>query len=171
MATAARVSPPQSSTGNVIRDSSLGLVPETLEPYLALNRALWHSGPLSPAEIEMARLRNARRVNCVFCRNVRYDIAREAGLDEGKVQLIEDNYAQSSLSNREKLLLAYTDQYLNDPGNITEALKKDLSTEFSAEELVHLSLVLAIFNGFSRCAVALGGMPDSLPVMEISLPE
>ena len=67
----------------------------------------------------MARLRNARKVNCVFCKSVRYDIARDAGLSEDKVQMIEDGYNDSELSEREKLVLAFTDQYLNDPGAIT----------------------------------------------------
>lgn len=155
----------------MIRDSALGLVPETLGYYMALNRSIWQSGPLSPAQIEIARLRNARKVNCVFCRSVRYDIARADGLTEDKVAQIEDDFRESNLSHREKLILAFTDQYLDDPRAIGEALQRALLAEFSAAELVHLSMVVAHFSGFSRCAVALGGMPDELPVMEISLPQ
>ncbi len=84
--------------------------------------------------------------------------------------MIEDDYRQSALSEREKLILAFTDQYLNDPAGLDEALKAALQAAFSAEELVHLSLAVAHFNGFSRCAVALGGMPDELPIMEMSVP-
>jgi alkylhydroperoxidase family enzyme len=157
-------------TGNMIRDSALGLVPETLEPYMALNRMIWESGPLGPAEIEIARLRNARKVGCVFCKSVRYDIARADGLSEDRVAMIQDDYPKSALSEREKLILAFTDQYLNDPAGLDGALKTALQAAFSPEELVHLSLAVAHFNGFSRCAVALGGMPDELPIMEMSVP-
>ena len=159
------------ATGNMIRDSALGLVPETLDFYMALNRNIWQSGPLSPAEIEIARLRNARKVNCVFCKSVRYDIARADGLSEDKVAMIEDDFRDSTLSHREKLILAFTDQFLTDPGGLKETLKAELLAVFSASELVHLSMVVAHFSGFSRCAVSLGGMPDSLPIMEISLPQ
>ena len=38
-------------TGNMIRDSALGLVPETLDYYMSLNRKVWECGPLTPAEI------------------------------------------------------------------------------------------------------------------------
>jgi alkylhydroperoxidase family enzyme len=158
-------------TGNMIRDSALGLVPQTLGHYMALNRAVWESGPLGPAEIEMARLRNARKVNCVYCKSVRYDIARADGLTEDKVALIHDDYASSDLSEREKLLLAFTDHYLNDPRALSDSLKTALLAEFTAAELVHLSMAVAHFNGFSRCAVSLGGMPDDMPVMEIALPQ
>ena len=171
MTASPRVRNPNAPTGNMIRDSALGLVPETLQPYMALNRLIWEGGPLSPAEIEVARLRNARTVNCVFCKNVRYDIAREAGLDESQVAMIDEAYRDSELGEREKLIIAFVDQYYGDPSGLDEELKKRLLAAFSAEELVHLSLAIAHFSGFSRCAVALGGMPDELPVMEISLPD
>ncbi len=165
-----RASNSAAPTGNMIRDSALGLVPQTLDHYMALNRRIWENGPLSPAEIEIARLRNARIVNCVFCKSVRYDIAKADGLDEDKVAMIDDDFQHSALSAREKLIIAFTDQFLRDPGGLTETLKQELQATFSSEELVHLSMLVAHFSGFSRCAVSLGGMPDSLPVMEISLP-
>ncbi|HEY6132173.1 MAG TPA: carboxymuconolactone decarboxylase family protein [Halioglobus sp.] len=157
-------------SGNMIRDSALGLVPQTLDHYMALNRHIWESGPLSPAEIEIARLRNARKVNCVFCKSVRYDIAKADGLSEERVAMIEDDFQGSALSEREKLILAFTDQYLNEPSGLSVELKEALLAEFSPEELVHLSMAVAHFNGFSRCAVALGGMPEKLPIMEMSVP-
>jgi len=49
-------------------------------------------------------------------------------------------------------------------------LRRQLQAEFTPQELLHLSLVVAYFNGFSRCAVALGGMPDEMPRTEISVP-
>lgn len=172
MSSAPRVSAPKSSTGNVVRDSALGLVSETVDPYLAFNKKIWFAGPLSAAEIEMARLRNARKVNCVFCKAVRYDIAIEAGLDESKVEQIDDDFAASELSDREKLLLAYTDFYLNNPTGLRDEFKQQMTAEFSAEEIVHLSLAIMLCNCFSRCAVSLGGMPEGdLPRMEITVPE
>lgn len=158
-------------TGNMIADSALGLVPETLEPYLRYNRLIWEAGPLGPAEIEVARLRNARRVNCVFCKSVRYDIALADGLTEERVALIDDGYRDSDLSERDKLIVALVDQYYDAPASMSATLRAELEASFSREELAHLSLAIAHFSGFSRCAVALGGMPEELPVMEMSLPD
>ena len=167
-----RVSTPESRTGNIVRDSSLGLVPETLEPYLVLNRKIWYDGPLSPAEIELARLRNAQKVNCVFCKAARYDIATEAGLDESRIAMINDDHASSELSEREKLILAYCDSYLENPDGMSAELKASLAKTFSAEEIVHLSTALMLFNCFSRGAVAFGGMPEEeLPLMPMSVPK
>ena len=91
--------------------------------------------------------------------------------DPIEVAMIEDDFKDSKLSGREKLVLAFTDQYLDDPAGLSEALKAELLATFSGDELVHLSMVVAYFSGFSRCAVSLGGMPDELPVMEISVPQ
>ncbi len=170
MATGARVQPPDSDTGNLIRDSALGLVPETLQHYLDLTVAIWDRGPLSPAEIELARLRNANHVGCVMCKAVRYDVAIAEGLDETQVGQIDDNYQASELSTRQKLILQFVDLYLHNPGLPEAGFQRALDAEFTEAEQVHLALLLAYFNGFSRCAVALGGMPDSMPRMEISVP-
>ena len=170
MTSAARVSPPAGNTGNVIRDSALGIVPETLDHYLALNAAIWDAGPLSAAEIELARLRNARHTGCVLCQAVRYDVAVADGLSEDKVQLIRADDPAAGLSERERLMMAFVDQYNLDPAGIPMQLQQDLLAAFRADELLHLSLLVAWFNGSSRCAVALGGMPEEMPRLEISVP-
>ena len=170
MAINARVHAPDSDTGNLIRDSALGLVPETLQHYLDLTVAMWDQGPLGPAEIELARLRNADHVGCPMCKAVRYDVAIADGLDERQVGQINDDYADSGLSARQKLILRFVDLYLQRPGPPDAAFQQALDAEFTPAEQVHLALLMAYFNGFSRCAVALGGMPDEMPRMEIAVP-
>lgn len=170
MATKPRVKAPHKNTGDVLRDSALGLVPQTLEPYACVNHRIWFGGPLGAADLEVARLYNARHVNCVFCRNVRYDIARADGLHESLVAQIDADYETSELSPRHKLILTLTDRYLNNPHGLSEQDRRQLRQEFTAQELAQLCAAIMLFNTFSRCAVALGGMPDELPVMEISVP-
>ena len=100
------------------------------------------------------------------------DATLEAGLDEAKVEQSTDDFDQSELSQREKLILAYTDYYLQQPTAMTTEFKQRLTEEFSAAEIVHLSLAIMLCNCFSRCAVSLGGMPEEdLPRMQISVPE
>jgi alkylhydroperoxidase family enzyme len=170
MATRPRVQGPDSDTGNLIRDSALGLVPETLPHYLDLTLAIWDSGPLRAADIELARLRNANHVGCVMCRAVRYDIAVQDGLDESQIQQLDHATGGSGLSERQRLIVQFVDLYLHNPAPPDADFQAALDAEFSTAEQAHLALLLAYFNGFSRCAVALGGMPDSMPRMEISVP-
>lgn len=171
MGVVARVTAPKTGTGNVIRDSAMGLVPETVDIYATLNKSLWTAEHMRPAILEMVRLRNARTVNCVFCKSVRYDVAKADGLSEDKVSQIADGYEGSALSDVEKAALAFADAYLFDPKGVTPALKARLAAIFTDAELATIAVALAAFNASSRCAVSLGGMPESLPVMEISVPE
>ncbi|MCX2972559.1 carboxymuconolactone decarboxylase family protein [Halieaceae bacterium IMCC8485] len=168
--TKARVNSPQSDTGNLIKDSALGLVPETLPHYLDLTVAIWDAGPLSPSDIELARLRNANHVGCVMCQAVRYDIAVADGLTEDLVDQVSNQGIQAGLPERQELIVRFVDWYVLSPSAHDADLKRCLDEQFSEAEQVHLALLMAYFNGFSRCAVSLGGMPDSMPRMEISVP-
>ena len=166
MPTKARASAPATHTGNVIRDSALGLVPETVDEVITLNGEVWRNSLVSPTLLEMVRLRNARAVNCVFCKAVRYEVARNDGLTEERAQLIDANYAQSALSPREKLAIALADCYLGFPAGIPPELAARLSAEFTSAQIASLLVALMTFNFTSRTAVSIGGMPeDPLPVM------
>jgi alkylhydroperoxidase family enzyme len=137
---------------------------------IRLNSAVWHNPVLKPSMLELIRLRNARLVNCVFCKSVRYYVAKADGLTEDKVAQIADGYEDSNLSQRQKLALTFADAYLKNGGEISAANAQALRAEFSEEELAHMAVALVSFNAASRCAVSLGGMPEDLPVFEMQLP-
>lgn len=97
MSSAPRVSNPGHKTGNVFRDSSLAHADQTLDGIMRLTDSIWRRNSIRMAWLEMLRLRNARTVNCVFCKSVRYDVARRDGLTEDKVSQIDDGFADSDL--------------------------------------------------------------------------
>ncbi len=166
MSAKARAAAPATRTGNTIRDSALGLVPETVSEIVALNGAVWQKSLVSPTLLEMIRLRNARTVNCVYCKAVRYEVARADGLTEARAAMIDADYQESALSAREKLAIALADAYLGFPARVTPELAVRLAREFSAEQIASMFVALMTFNFTSRTAVSLGGMPeDPLPVM------
>jgi alkylhydroperoxidase family enzyme len=158
--TKARATAPPGRTGNPIRDSALGRVPETLEEIIALNAAVWQRSLVSPTLLEILRLRNARTVNCVYCKAVRYQVAREDGLTEARAELIDANYADTALAPREKLAIALADAYLGFPAGMTAQLAQRLSAQFSPEQIASMFVALMAFNFTSRTAVSLGGMPE-----------
>ena len=170
MGTKARANAPATRTGNMIHDSPLGLVPETLAEIIALNHAVWHSSLVPPALLEMLRLRNARTVNCVYCKAVRYEVARSDGLTEERAALIDANYASSELSAREKLVIALADAYLGFPAGVSAELAARVRSEFSAAQIAAMLVALMTFNFTSRTAVSIGGMPeDPLPISLLPL--
>lgn len=169
MSTEPRVTGPGTQTGNVIRDSAMGRVPETVDEIIALNGHVWRDSKVSPTLLEVLRLRNARTVNCVFCKSVRYDVARADGLTEDRVAMIADGYEASALSDREKIALGLADAYLGFPAGVGADLAPRLAEAFDADEIASMLVALMTFNFTSRMAVSIGGMPEDLPVMEVSV--
>jgi len=168
--TQARVGTPGTNTGNTIRDSALGLASQTVDAIVALNNSVWRKNSVRMALLEMLRLRNARTVNCVFCKSVRYDVAKQDGLTEDKVARIDDDFQASDLTEIEKTALAFADVYLRTPEHFDPQLIAKLREFFTEEQICNMAVALTTFNATSRCAVSLGGMPESLPIMEMQLP-
>lgn len=158
------------STGNVIRDSMMGLVPETVEEIIRLNGHVWRDSLVAPSLLETLRLRNARTVNCVFCQSVRYDVARADGLTEDKAAMINDDYAVSDLTPPEKAAIMLADAYLGFPAGVSRDAADQISGIFNDAEIASMMVALMTFNFTSRAAVCNGGMPEApLPIMEISI--
>jgi alkylhydroperoxidase family enzyme len=165
-----RARPSGTHTGNPIRDSALGRVPETLEAIVKLNHEVWRDSLVPPSLLEILRLRNARTVNCVFCKSVRYEIARQDGLTEERAAMVDADYRDSALHPKEKLAIALADAYLGYPAGVPPQLSASLHQTFSPAQLASMLLALMNFNFTSRTAVSIGGMPaEPLPLTVLPL--
>ena len=170
MNAAARINPTANAGNDAVNGSALAHQPQALAAFNTLYATLWSRGVLDHPAKEIARLRNARVTNCVYCRNVRFDQARQDGLGEDQVAMITDAFAESTLDARSKLIITYADVFLKNPAGMTDALRAQMRATFSPEQIVELTAALALFMGFSKIAVSIGGMPDSLPTMVIPTP-
>jgi AhpD family alkylhydroperoxidase len=148
----------------------LGHQPQLWRAFQRLYGTLWSRGVLDHATKEVARLRNARVTGCGYCRNVRFEGARREGLSEALVEQIADGFEDSTLSERHKLVIRYTDQFLTDPAGIGDDLRAAMRRELTAAEIVELTAGLALFMGFSKIAVVLGTAPESMPVTIVPTP-
>ena len=86
------------------------------------------------------------------------------------VEKIRDDFAASDLTPRQKLVLRWTDAFLADAEAPPE-LQRDALAHFSPAQLVELAAANAIFMGFSKIALALGDVPDDLPLLEQATPD
>jgi len=159
--------PAPAGTGNLIRDSALALASETLDTLVTLSGGVWSDSPLSPTLLELLRLRNARSVNCTICKAVRYDVAKQDGLTEDRIAQLNSDRMDEGFSPRERAAVAFADAYLGDPAALTPETAARIRAEFSAAEIAAMAVALVTFNLSSRCAVSLGGLPESVPVMEV----
>jgi len=144
--------------------------PEAAAAFWRLYGTLWSHGTVDMPTKEVARLRNARTTGCNYCKAVRFEGARDAGLTEDRVDLITDDYAASDLSARDKAVIRYVDTMLHDPHGMTPELRAELAAELDDGQLVELTLGIGLFHGFSKIAVALGPPPD-MPTMIVPTPD
>jgi alkylhydroperoxidase family enzyme len=161
---APRVKPPAVRTSDPIAGSVLAHQPELLRAFMRLYGTLWSRGEVDQFSKELARLRNARTVDCPICKATRFAGARDEGLDEAIVERIRDGYEAGDLAPRHKTVLAWVDAFLRDPAGQHPALRERMLLHFSPAQIVELTAGVALFMGFSKIAVALGGLPDEIPV-------
>jgi alkylhydroperoxidase family enzyme len=167
---APRVKAPRSTSPDPVQSSPLALQPELLEKFLRLYGVLWSRGVVDQPTKEVARIRNARRVGCPICKAIRFSGARQQGLTEEIVDRIRDDWPERALSPRHQAALRAVDAFHDDAGALDDDARAALAAAFTPEEVVELGAGIALFLGFSKIAVALGGLPDEIPVHEQPTP-
>jgi alkylhydroperoxidase family enzyme len=141
------------------------------EIWAAFNRyygTLWSEGVVDEPTKEVGRLRNARITGCGICKNLRFDGARDAGLTEDAVGLINDAYSESELPDRWKLAIRLADALIAD-AVIDASLRTDLLAEFTPAQIVELIATITTAIAFSKAAVAFGA-PEEMPIMVVPTP-
>jgi alkylhydroperoxidase family enzyme len=144
--------------------------PDLAVAFGRLYGTLWTEGVVPQVLKETARMRNARVTDCRYCKNVRFDGARTEGLTEDDVSQIVDGYLASDLSAQQKLVLRFTDAYLDHPHRVDAELAAELRAVFRPDELVELGLALAMFLGMSKVLISLGTEPEQMDVTIVPTP-
>lgn len=98
-------------------------------------------------------------------------MARQEGLTEDIVAMVDEGFEESALSARHKALLRYADAFLVDPSSLRDEIRDEMRRHFTPEEIVELTACLALCMGFSKIAVVLGQAPDTMPTMVIPTPD
>ncbi|HSJ98741.1 MAG TPA: carboxymuconolactone decarboxylase family protein [Myxococcota bacterium] len=168
---APRVQPPATTSSDPIQASPLALQPELLAAFLRLYGTLWSHGEVDQATKELARIRNARLVDCPICKAIRFAGARREGLTEETLDRVRDDWRTGPLGPREKAVLGLVDAVVADSGALHAAGREALLAHFTPAQVVELAAGVALFMGFSKIAVALGGLPDEIPVHEQPTPD
>ena len=63
------------------------------------------------------------------------------------------------------------DVFLAEPRALADSTREELLRHLSPEQVVELTAGVALFHGFSKIAIAIGGLPNSLPVSEVPTPD
>jgi alkylhydroperoxidase family enzyme len=133
-----------------------GLEPVVFEQLVALEAAIWDVGGFDPVLLELVRLRIAQLVQAPAELARRTPEAVAAGLDEGTVAELTQWPTSPRFDERDRAVLAWTEQWVIDASQMTDADAARLTGALTESECATLSTALALFEALTRTRVALG---------------
>ena len=98
-------------------------------------------------------------------------MARQEGLTEDIVAMVDEGFEESALSARHKALIRYADAFLVDPSSLKDDARGDMLRYFTPEEIVEVTACLALCMGFSKIAIVLGQEPQGMPTIVVPTPD
>jgi AhpD family alkylhydroperoxidase len=133
----------------------------TLRPEMAgmvdrMISTVYQRSLLPAAEREVARMRIAQLNACDACATFRAPSVVEAGVSEEMYQHIDEYETWPGYTARQKLAIAYAERFAAGHRDIDDAFFTDLRGAFSDEEILDLTLCLAVYLGLGRTLEVLG---------------
>jgi AhpD family alkylhydroperoxidase len=130
---------------------------KTLQPALSdalmqLQAAVIRDCTLDPVTMELVRIRCAHVHDCRVCSHVRLRPAAAAGVDEDVLAQV-DHYENSSLSERQRIVLRLVDAHLF--GRPSESLPAQVEAHLTPAEAIDIVL-LVVKCSYQKSLVALG---------------
>ena len=128
--------------------------PNAMKALMALETEVQQSG-LEPALVELVKIRASQINGCAFCLHMHTRDARAKGESEQRIYLL-DAWRESPLfSDRERAALAWTESVtLVSQTHVPDAVFDQAKAQFSDEELVKLTLLIAAINAWNRFAIS-----------------
>ncbi|KQT15843.1 MAG: carboxymuconolactone decarboxylase family protein [Bradyrhizobium sp.] len=128
--------------------------PDTIKALMALEAQIQSTG-LEKSLIELVKIRASQINGCAFCINMHTEDARKRGETEQRIYLL-DAWRESSLyTERERAALAWTEAVtLISETHAPDDAYEQARAQFSAEEAVNLTMLIATINAWNRIAIA-----------------
>ena len=126
--------------------------PQLMKQWMGVSLAVQNG--LEPSLIELVKIRASMLNACANCINMHTTEARAKGETEQRIYLLAAWHEAPVYTPRERAALAWTDALTRlSQGHTHGAAKAEIEAHFTAEEQVHLTLMINIINGWNRLAV------------------
>ena len=128
--------------------------PELMQAVLALNTAVEESG-LEMSLLHLIKLRASQINGCSYCVDMHAHEAREDGETEQRLYLVAAWRESPLFTERERAAFAWTESVtLISQAGVSDELYAATLKQFSEEELVKLTVAVAIINTWNRLSVS-----------------
>jgi alkylhydroperoxidase family enzyme len=116
-----------------------------------------YSQSVLPAEErELARMRIAQINDCVACSDFRAPSVQEAGIAPELYDHVAEYATFPGYTDRQRLAIEYAERFALDHGSISDEFFARLRRSFADDELLDLTLCVAVFLGLGRTLAVLG---------------
>jgi AhpD family alkylhydroperoxidase len=120
-------------------------------------------GGIDRALAGLVEVRTSQINGCSYCLDLHCRQAREQGVDQQKLDVLPGWRETTFFSERERAALAWCEVLTTpqDKAAITRCYPA-LTANFSEEEIVNLTAVIVVTNGWNRVVAALAPMPERI---------
>jgi AhpD family alkylhydroperoxidase len=138
-------------------------VPEAMKALTELEKYVRNSG-IEPTLIELVKTRASQINGCAYCIYMHTRDARARGETEERLYLLDAWHEASLYTERERAALAWTEAVtLVSQTHVPDGVYEEARRQFSEEELVKLTLLVATINAWNRMAISFRSMPPVKP--------
>jgi alkylhydroperoxidase family enzyme len=140
----------------------------TLRPQLGamverMIRGAYQESILPADERELARMRIAQINDCVACSGFRAPSVQDAGIAPELYENVADYANYPGYTPRQRLAIEFAERFATAHASIDDAFFGRLQEVFSDEEILDLTLCVAVFLGLGRSLTVLG-VDQSCPI-------
>jgi AhpD family alkylhydroperoxidase len=140
----------------------------TLRPQLGamverMIRGAYQESILPADERELARMRIAQINDCVACSDFRAPSVQEAGIAPELYENVAEYTNYPGYTPRQRLAIEFAERFATAHASIDDAFFGRLREVFSDEEILDLTLCVAVFLGLGRSLTVLG-VDQSCPI-------
>ena len=135
--------------------------PGALKIMLGVEEYLAGCG-LAPELLNLVRLRASQINGCAYCLDMHSKDLRAAGETEQRIYLLDAWRESPFYTEREQAALAWTEALTRvTDGHVPDQVYEQAREQFSADELVNLTLAVNAINSWNRLNIAFRTVPGS----------
>lgn len=135
------------------------LQPELPRALLGLTEAATRS--LGNTLVDLVKIRCSQINHCAFCLNMHSLEARKNGENQLRLDVLAAWQEAACFDKRERAALALCDALTDLPQNrVSDELFASLQAELSEQEIVDLTAMIVVINGWNRIVAAMHFTPD-----------
>jgi len=133
----------------------------TLRPELGgmverMIRGAYQESILPAEERELARMRIAQINDCIACADFRAPSVLDAGIAAELYENVAAYATYPGYTARQRLAIEFAERFADDPATMDDAFFGRLRAQFTDQEILDLTLCVAVFLGLGRTLAVLG---------------